>query len=265
MIHPSPALLVRADTPIQDCIAIMKTKNVGSILVASDDAQSRLVGIFTERDLLRKTAVINRWNTWNRPIRTVMTSPVKTLDLGSIEQAPALLLEHGFRHLPITTTENGVERLVGVVSMRDFFRQWAAQKMRKPWKRSGEGAPPIVHVWSKDDQFVALLQRALPLLAKPRAIRVQGVVPGAPIEGLGGYLLIDLDGTDKKLASEISELIGRANGKCETALIFDSAHSNREVSSILEKNSESSTLFTKPLNLVAISEFLNSGSNPDAA
>ena len=44
MIQPSPAVVVRADTPIADCVQLMIEHGVGSVLVVSDDIRQELLG-----------------------------------------------------------------------------------------------------------------------------------------------------------------------------------------------------------------------------
>lgn len=93
----------------------------GSVLVVDD--QERLVGIFTERDIVRLTVTgieIDRVQ-----ISQVMTPQVITLrqsEFKSIFVALAIFRQHRIRHLPVVDEEN---RLVGVVtpeSIRQVMR-----------------------------------------------------------------------------------------------------------------------------------------------
>jgi CBS domain-containing protein len=124
MIHPKPALIVRADTSIGDCVHLMKDRNSGSVLVVSDDGQSELIGIFTERDLLRMVKLVDEGHHLTKPVRTVMTKKVKTIELSRLHEALELMVAHGFRHLPVVVKEkDGTVRIEGVISMRDIVRQ----------------------------------------------------------------------------------------------------------------------------------------------
>src|SRR4051812_4203750 len=104
MIHPSPVLAVRAETPIADCIQMMKDSRVGSLLIVSDDIEYKLLGIFTERDLLKRIHLIQEGSHWKKPIHTVMTHPVFTIDLENLNDAPKIMVKNGIRHLPVMTT-----------------------------------------------------------------------------------------------------------------------------------------------------------------
>jgi CBS domain-containing protein len=148
--HTSPAITVTAATPIGECIALMCKHNVGSVLVMDDQNQAKLKGIFTERDLLTKLEDIGRTRDhWNWPIKSVMTSPVLTIDSSDLNQAAELMLKHHVRHLPITVAQEGSKEVsvVGIVSMRDIFsylvekegaRVEAANSVRKKIKARGK-------------------------------------------------------------------------------------------------------------------------------
>ena len=106
MLTIEPAALVR------EAAARMVGRRVGSILVLQDD---RLVGILTERDVMRavgagaaETAAVSDW----------MTHDPETVDLSeTVEHAAVLMLQGGFRHLPVV--ESG--RPIGILSIRDLL------------------------------------------------------------------------------------------------------------------------------------------------
>jgi len=91
----------------------MVARDVGAVLVMED---ARLIGILTERDVLRavaggldETTVVADW----------MTRDPDTLDSDeTTRQAATLMIHGGFRHLPIM--EGG--EVVGMLSIRDLMR-----------------------------------------------------------------------------------------------------------------------------------------------
>jgi CBS domain-containing protein len=92
----------------------MAEEGVGSAVVL--DA-GRLIGILTERDLLK--AVAGRVHTSEARVREWMTEdPITASESTSIDEAMRTMLEQGFRHLPVV--EGG--RTVGVVSLRECMR-----------------------------------------------------------------------------------------------------------------------------------------------
>ena len=92
----------------------MADEGVGSAVVLD---HGRLIGILTERDLLK--AVAGRIHSSEARVREWMTEdPVTAPSDTSAEDAVRTMLEHGFRHLPVV--EEG--RMVGVVSLREVVR-----------------------------------------------------------------------------------------------------------------------------------------------
>lgn len=84
--------------------------NVGSVIVKDF---GRLIGILTERDLLK--AMAGRVHTSDARVREWMTAdPITAAPEAEVEDAAQTMLENGFRHLPVV--EN--DRVLGVVSLR---------------------------------------------------------------------------------------------------------------------------------------------------
>jgi CBS domain-containing protein len=90
-----------------------------SSAVVSD--YGRLIGIVTERDLTR--AVAGRVHSSEARVREWMTSePVTLTPDASPEEAARVMLDNGFRHIPILDGE----QIVGIVSIRDVAR-WSTK------------------------------------------------------------------------------------------------------------------------------------------
>ena len=88
----------------------MTALNVGSVVVKDFGT---LIGILTERDLLKAMAA--RVHSSEARVRQFMTvDPVTAIPEMDCEEAEQLMLDRGFRHLPIV---EGTE-VVGVVSLR---------------------------------------------------------------------------------------------------------------------------------------------------
>jgi CBS domain-containing protein len=111
-----PAHVAPPNATVFHAISLMAEKNVGAVVVT--DPNSKVVGIFTERDALLKVAAKRR--DADRTLLTdVMTSPVETAQSdSSVEEALARMIKGHFRHLPIVDGEN---RVVGIVSIRHLL------------------------------------------------------------------------------------------------------------------------------------------------
>jgi CBS domain-containing protein len=88
----------------------MTRANVGAVVVKD---HGRLIGILTERDMLR--AMASRVHTSEARVRQWMTSdPVTAPPEMQLEEAAQIMLDHGFRHLPVVDGTS----VLGVVSLR---------------------------------------------------------------------------------------------------------------------------------------------------
>jgi CBS domain-containing protein len=107
-------LTADSGTTIAEVASLMAQRRVGSALVLDGH---RLVGIFTERDIVR--ALSQDAAAASQGIGHWMTRDPETISPGAtVAQALQRMLEGHFRHLPVL--DEG--RLVGVLSMRDISR-----------------------------------------------------------------------------------------------------------------------------------------------
>lgn len=94
---------IETGTPVQEVVEQMRQENRNCALITNNGA---LVGIFTDRDLLRK--VVDAPETWNQAIDSVMTpTPITVKSTAPAYSALDLMDEKHFRNLPVTD-ENGV-------------------------------------------------------------------------------------------------------------------------------------------------------------
>jgi CBS domain-containing protein len=106
------AITVPSKTTVEAAARLMKKKKVGALMVVDE---SRLVGIFTERDALFRVLAENRDPHTTR-VATVMTPEPRTIHPDKpFGSALFLMYEGGFRHVPVV--EDG--RPLGMVSARD--------------------------------------------------------------------------------------------------------------------------------------------------
>jgi CBS domain-containing protein len=102
------------ETTIAEAASLMAQRRVGSTLVVAGE---RLLGIFTERDILR--AVSHDASAMHESLEHWMTRRPRTVTPESdLDEALRIMVEGGFRHLPVM--EEG--RLIGMLSMRDISR-----------------------------------------------------------------------------------------------------------------------------------------------
>ena len=105
-------LAVAPSATLAEAAVRMNERSVGAVVVV--DA-GRLVGIVTERDVLRAVAT----GGVDGPVSGTMTSSPETVEPDeSAGQAAVLMIHGGFRHLPVVS--GGA--VVGMISIRDLVR-----------------------------------------------------------------------------------------------------------------------------------------------
>ena len=113
-------LTVEPSDTIGEAAEKMNASNVGAVVVMED--MVRIVGIVTERDLLR--AVASRARAAEARVRQWMTpNPVTISPDLEIEEAAKIMFDNNFRHLPVV--KDG--RALGIVSLR-LLARWAFDK-----------------------------------------------------------------------------------------------------------------------------------------
>jgi CBS domain-containing protein len=112
-LKPKPVATVRPNTTVLDAVHLMTQKKIGCVCVTENE---KLIGIFTERDVLRKV-VEPGLDSKKTPVSEVMTKNPETLTPRD-KMAFALNMMHvgGYRHIPLVEGT----KLVGIISIRDI-------------------------------------------------------------------------------------------------------------------------------------------------
>lgn len=108
-------LSVEPDITVQEAVEKMEENGIGSLVVLSPIQD--LLGIFTERDLLKKV-VAKKKDPTKTKIKTVMTPNVMVAQAtDSAWELLEVMFREKFRHLPVVDGR----KLVGIVSLKDFY------------------------------------------------------------------------------------------------------------------------------------------------
>jgi CBS domain-containing protein len=107
---------INASATVQDAAEFMAARNVGAVCVL-DDA-GKLLGVFSERDVVRRIVVVRR-----DPSTVILGDVLSELRaVINCDETPHQALERmeliGTRHLPVVDGD----RWVGMLSMRDLLR-----------------------------------------------------------------------------------------------------------------------------------------------
>jgi CBS domain-containing protein len=110
---------VKPKASVQEAIARMLEEGIGSVAVCDGP---RLVGIFTERDVLRSAGEGSLFG--DVAVEDVMTPrPVTVSPSDDIVDAAQLMADRRIRHLPVCEGEF----LVGMIGIRDVLRRLVEQ------------------------------------------------------------------------------------------------------------------------------------------
>ena len=105
---------IQPDTPLSEAIEQMKQDEGGCAIIC--DGEGRIMGIFTERDLLNK--VIGKDVDMKSPVSNFMSASVETLTTdATIGDAVRVMNEKSYRNIPLV--KDG--RLIGSISVFDVI------------------------------------------------------------------------------------------------------------------------------------------------
>jgi len=108
-------LSVDAEQTVIEAVRLMTEFNIGAVPVLRG---GELIGIFSERDLMRRVVAGAR-SPGVTKVSEVMTAKPKTISADTeIDDCITMMREAGFRHLPVVDEAN---KLRGVISLRDIM------------------------------------------------------------------------------------------------------------------------------------------------
>ena len=115
-IMTEKVMTVSKTKPLKEIVKLMANSKISSIIVTD---KGRVVGILTERDLLKKVTLDNP-NLSKKSLDKVMTPDPMTVNSHSdIGEASQLMHDKNVRHLPVVDNE----QLVGLVTQTDIVKE----------------------------------------------------------------------------------------------------------------------------------------------
>jgi len=117
----SETISVKPNTSVYDALVLMAEKNIGAVLVTSND---KLVGILSERDYARKIILKGKTSKETK-VEEIMTKQVLFVQPEqSVEDCMAIMSDKHIRHLPVL--EKG--ELIGIISIGDVVNAVISEK-----------------------------------------------------------------------------------------------------------------------------------------
>lgn len=111
---------ISPDTPVIEAVRKMNAEGIGSLLVTNGD---EVVGIFTERDVLRRVVDAELDPRTTRVAKVMTRELITVRPATTVNEAMAVVTEKRCRHLPVMDGD----RLLGMVSIGDLTR-WVSRE-----------------------------------------------------------------------------------------------------------------------------------------
>lgn len=114
LVRDNEMFTVNEDHTVLEAVRAMVERNIGAVPVLH---HGELVGVFSERDLMRRV-VAERRNADTTLVGEVMSTTLHVVEpYESLENCMLLMKQHNIRHLPICEGR----KLRGMASMRDIL------------------------------------------------------------------------------------------------------------------------------------------------
>lgn len=110
----SEVLTVSPDSTVLEAAQLMNTRGIGAVPVIEVGA---LVGIFTERDLMRRVVAETLPPETTRILQVMTPDPLTARPETTIEECGALMTARRIRHLPVL----GQGGLIGIITIGDLL------------------------------------------------------------------------------------------------------------------------------------------------
>ena len=198
--------VVDESATIGDAVARMNAKNISSLLVAN--AKGMIVGILTERDVLRRLTLLDVADKLARPVGTIATREVFFADARHLHASIVKLhFEKHLRHFPVLKGADAtVDNLAGMLTVTDILRHYLRDEAERAAEASATKALPLP-------------KRVAVLTYKPAGFSVYKkslsgpTIKPLPLEDFFGFfktqakgempLIVDMDGWPTKKLSSI--------------------------------------------------------------
>ena len=113
---------VRPTATVAAVVTLLAERRIGAVVV--EDLKGGIVGIFSERDLVKLLASRGA-EALAVPVREVMTAPVITCHADDrLDAVMAIMSERRIRHMPVVANKS----LAGMISIRDLIRHRLDEK-----------------------------------------------------------------------------------------------------------------------------------------
>jgi CBS domain-containing protein len=115
LLNDRTLFIVSGEQSVLEAARAMTALNIGAVPVSQD---GRLIGIFSERDMMRRVICGGLDPATTRVVDVMTPDPCAVGPNDTIDKCMFLMKQHGFRHLPVCVDDDCV---IGFISLRDLL------------------------------------------------------------------------------------------------------------------------------------------------
>jgi len=126
-----PIVTIDESKTIGEAIELMNSSKLSCLLLVN--AAEEIVGVLTERDVLRRLTLLDMTDKLTRAVGTIATREVLFADADNVHESIVRLhFEKGLRHFPVLRgTEHKLANIVGIVTMTDLVRAYLSDEVKR--------------------------------------------------------------------------------------------------------------------------------------
>jgi CBS domain-containing protein len=121
LLHNREVFTVPSHCTVLEAARFMVERNVGAVPILDGE---RLVGIFSERDIMNRVLVTQLDAAKTRVTDVMSRNPISVHPETPLQDCMVLMKQNGFRHLPVCDGDH----LVGFLSLRDLLLREVDEK-----------------------------------------------------------------------------------------------------------------------------------------
>ena len=217
----STVTFAKHDMLMHDVVKEMIDKKISSVLV--EDDKGSIIGIITERDIVRKFTLLEVEDKLNRTVATIMSRPVEFVQVKDVhKQIIKLHLEKRIRHFPVLSSKDPKkENLIGIVSITDVVRNYMMEELSgsgksgKPAADSSDGkkaaVKPLVGVMAVNQNLTNTYLEIFRGLGFSSEAVSDAAKFSSASDATQRALILDLDGFHDAQVHEILPVVVKSN------------------------------------------------------
>ncbi len=254
-VTSSPCHIVKNSDSVRSTIHAMQNAKKSYAIV--QNGRGECLGIFTDRDILRRFFDL-QGDALDKPITSIMTTPVTMLPLALMHQAPAVMQQKHIRHVPIYDEIDGHLKIIGVITLERLAAENLLNKTAENPYPAPNYVPNAIGVISADGNSMRFIEKLYspPTTSVTRLFFTQLVRHPDLAGALAGFdsLIFDIDDVPETSWKWLISAFNGMSPPIPVALLLTLEHHSPKIIEALQTIAKSGWLsvFSKPLDLVAL-------------